>query len=146
MDRILDSGSIGPTYLSRPECAQIVVDAIRFHALQSYELHSYVVMPNHVHMLVTPVVDPAIFLRSIKGFSARRINELLGQAGALWQQESYDHIVRDAEEFGRIRRYIERNPVRAGLVREASGFEWGSAGAEPGSSAQASTPTLRHAE
>jgi putative transposase len=143
MDRLLDTGRTGPLHLKRAECGRIVVDAIQFHAVKSYELNAYVVMPNHVHLLVTPEVDPAIFLRSIKGFSARRINEFLGQTGALWQQESYDHVVRNKEEFGRIRSYIEQNPVRAGLVRDASGFEWGSAAAEPGGSAQAWTPTLR---
>src|SRR5262249_17968468 len=86
MDRVLDAGRVGPTYLRRRECARIVVEAIQFHAGKSYELHAYVVMPNHVHMLVTPLMDPAGFLRSIKGFSARRINALLGLRGEFWQQ------------------------------------------------------------
>jgi putative DNA methylase len=100
-----------------------------------YQLHSYVVMPNHVHLLVTPKVDAAKWLRSLKGFTGHEGNRLLGLAGQpFWQGESYDHLVRSADEFSRIRLYIENNPVKAGLVPEATDFPWSSgAGIHAGS-------------
>jgi putative DNA methylase len=78
-------------------------------------------------MLVTPRIDPSSFMRSLKGFTAREINKTLGLSGALWQKESYDHWVRNEDEFDKIRRYIENNPVKAGLVSKPEDFPWSSA-------------------
>ena len=76
-------------------------------------------MPNHVHLLVTPKVPATKWLGPLKGFTAHEANELLGQTGKpFWQNESYDHLVRSPQEFDRIRRYIENNPVKAGLVAD----------------------------
>ena len=130
MDRHLDTTRVGPLYLSRPEVAQIVVDSIRFgeQELGLYELAAYVVMPNHVHMLATPKVDPPKFLKSIKNYSAREANRTLGRTGQpFWQSESYDHWVRDDREFERLRFYIENNPVKAGLAAAPAEFRWSSA-------------------
>ena len=55
-------------------------------------------------------------LHSLKGYTAKKANQVLGREGQFWQRESYDHIVRDRDEQLRIRRYILNNPVRAGLV------------------------------
>jgi putative transposase len=67
-------------------------------------------------------------LAPLKGFTAHRANELLGNHGrAFWQDESYDHLVRSEAEFDRIRSYIEENPVRGGLVSEAGEHPWSSA-------------------
>lgn len=130
MDRLLDETRTGPQYLSMPEVAEVVVatlkrgDAMHGH----YELHSYVVMPNHVHMLVTPRVIRARWLGPLKGFTAFEANKILGRRGeAFWQGESYDHLVRRNGELGRIQRYIENNPVKAGLSVEAEDFRWSSA-------------------
>ena len=73
-------------------------------------------MANHVHLLVTPLVSPSKLLQSVKGYSAREANKLLERTGPFWQNESYDHWIRDEVEFERVRRYIESNPVRSGLV------------------------------
>jgi len=102
------------------------------HKLQRYELHAFVVMPNHVHLLVTPKVAASQWLGPLKGFTAHQANECLGRHGhAFWQEESYDHLVRSAAEFERIRAYIEENPVSAGLATEASDFPWSSAASRP---------------
>jgi putative DNA methylase len=114
MDRLLDSGASGPRFLQRPEIAELVVAALRagdrqFHR---YQLHAFVVMPNHVHILVTPKVVSTRWLGPLKGFTSHQANELLGTHGrAFWQDESYDRLVRSGVEFERIRAYIERNPV-----------------------------------
>ena len=84
-------------------------------------------MPNHVHMLVTPSMPSPSWLGPLKGFTAREANRILGTAGSrFWQDESYDHLVRHGE-FERIRRYIEWNPVKAGLAANPEDFPWCSA-------------------
>jgi len=131
MDRILDRGASGPLYLSLPEIAETVLGALQDgqQRFQRYELHAFVVMPNHVHLLVTPKVVANRWLGPLKGFTAHQANEWLGRHGqAFWQDESYDHLVRSDAEFERIRAYIEENPVSAGLAVEASQYPWSSAG------------------
>jgi type I restriction enzyme R subunit/putative DNA methylase len=130
MDRYLDQATFGPTWLSRVEIARIVVDSL--HAaeqkLRYCDVHAYVVMTNHVHVLWLPHVPASKLLQSVKGFSARQANKLLGRTGeAFWQSESYDHWVRNDAEFAKIERYIEENPVRAGLVGRAEDYPWSSA-------------------
>ena len=132
LDRHLDALRVGPMYLRQPEIAQIVVDSIRRgEELGHYELVAFVVMANHVHLLIWPKIAPARLLKSLKGFTAREANRLLGQTGEpFWQKESYDHWVRNPAEFDRIRAYIEANPVKAGLVQNAGDYPWSSAGVE----------------
>jgi len=129
MDRLLDSARKGPLWLKRPELARVVVDSILHCAdpLRKYEIHAFVVMANHVHLLVTPLITVPELTRSLKAFTARKINELLERTDEpLWQEETYDHWVRDDREFERIRSYIEDNPVRAGLVATPEDYPWSS--------------------
>ncbi|MBZ5673818.1 MAG: transposase [Acidobacteriia bacterium] len=129
MDRLLDQAADGPVFLRQHEIAQLVIDAVcdgeaRFHR---YDLHAFVAMPNHVHLLVTPHVIAKRWLGPLKGFTGHQANRVLGRHAPFWQQESYDHLVRDEEEFRRIERYIENNPVNAGLVGSAELYPWSSA-------------------
>jgi REP element-mobilizing transposase RayT len=131
MDRLLEQARCGPHYLSQPVIAEIVVEAIHYNSttLRHYQLHAFVIMPNHIHLLITPTIALPKLTRSLKRITAKRANQLLDLTGApFWQVESYDRLVRDAAEFQRIRRYIEHNPVRAGLVMQATHFPWSSAG------------------
>jgi len=130
MDRLLEQTRSGPLYMAQAAVADLVVDAIRYNAevLGHYELHAFVVMPNHVHLLITPAVPLRKLTKSLKSITARRANEMLGLTGTtFWQEESYDHTVRDRKSFERIRSYIEHNPVRAGLAIQADDFCWSSA-------------------
>jgi putative DNA methylase len=130
MDRILDAAERGPLFLSRPDVAELVVEALHYRdsRLKHYQLHSYVVMPNHVHLLITPLVPVSKLLHSLKRFTAAQANQVLGRTGQpFWQDESYDRVVRNDEEFQRITQYIEINPVRAGLAMTPEGFVWSSA-------------------
>jgi REP element-mobilizing transposase RayT len=129
MDRMLDSGSVGPLYMRQPEIAALMVEAIRFREERGeYDLHSYVVMANHVHLLITPRVDVPRLMQSLKRFTAREANRILGLTGhRFWQEENYDRLVRDDKEFLRIVDYIEMNPVHAGLVATPEEFLWSSA-------------------
>jgi putative transposase len=131
MDRLLDEACDGPFYLRQPAVADMIAQAILYNAdiLGHYVLHAFVVMPNHVHVLATPAVALPKLTKSLKGITAKRANAMLAMTGnSFWQEESYDHLVRGEREFEKIRNYIEENPVRAGLVREASEYRWSSAG------------------
>jgi putative DNA methylase len=129
MDRYLDTTRTGPMYLRQPKIAEIVVDTVKNGVpLGHYELFAYAVMPNHVHILIGPKIDPSRLLQSLKGSTARFANRALGLSGAsFWQKESYDHWVRNEEEFERIRHYIEMNPVQAGLASSPEDYKWSSA-------------------
>jgi putative DNA methylase len=129
-EKILDRPHSGPLWLKNPRIAAIVVTAILRGAneLRHYDLHSYSVMPNHVHLLVTPKLQVRKITRALKGVTARKANHILQRTGLpFWQDESFDHWVRNDGEFKRLKRYIERNPVKAGLVRTPEEWPWSSA-------------------
>ena len=130
MDRLLDEARTGPFYLRQPEIADMVAEEILYNAenLGHYDLHAFVVMPNHVHLLLTAKVLLQRLTKSLKGITAKKANAILGHTGTqFWQDESYDHLVRNDREFRNIARYIEENPVRAGLFRDAAEYRWSSA-------------------
>ncbi|MEY4028461.1 MAG: hypothetical protein RLZZ329_2181 [Pseudomonadota bacterium] len=107
--------------------AKIVADSIQHFAGDRYDLGAWCVMPNHVHLMISPKTghDLAGILHSIKRHSASEANKVLGRSGAFWQKESYDHIIRDAEDYWNQRSYILGNPKAAGLVD----WEFGGEGA-----------------
>lgn len=121
-DTYLDSVKNGPDWLKIATIATIVKESLHHKDGEEYNLYAYCVMPNHVHLLLVihQIHRPFYMtLKSIKGFSARRANELLDRTGQpFWQAESYDHIVRSQKEFDNIIAYILNNPVKAGLVDE----------------------------
>jgi|SRR5579864_3802613 len=130
MDGLLDQARSGPTFLGQPAIAQLVLASIEYGAdLRHYQTHSFVIMPNHVHLLLTPQVSASKLLGSLKASTSRRANLLLQRSGQpFWQDESYDHLVRSDDEFQRIQRYIENNPVTAGLAARPERYMWSSAG------------------
>ena len=113
----LDQGA-GSCILRNPEISKIVADTLLHFDGERYLLDEWVVMPNHVHALVTPF--PGFELKSIlhswKSYSAHEINKQTDKPGTVWKQESYDHIVRNEEELNRIREYIRNNPAKAGIT------------------------------
>jgi REP element-mobilizing transposase RayT len=128
MDKLLDAAQTGPTFLKRPEIARAVCKAITDgENLGRYAAHAFVVMPNHVHLLVTPHVTARRWLGPLKGYTGYMANKLLRRSGAFWQEESYDHLVRNDRSFDRIIRYIEFNPVSSGLALTPEEFLWSSA-------------------
>jgi putative transposase len=129
IDERLDSAAIGPRWLTRPDIAEIVARTIRSGGeRRHYRLHAYVIMPNHVHLLLDPLVPVPRITGAIKGVSARAANSLLDRTGKpFWQDESFDHWIRNEAEFTRIAHYIENNPVKAGLAASAQDWRWSSA-------------------
>jgi REP element-mobilizing transposase RayT len=112
----LDAG-YGRCALAASEVREMMENTLQYFANKRYELGEFVVMPNHVHVLVTPIYDFRLekILRSWKPFSAKRINEICGSSGQVWHRESFDHIVRNKEQLRRIEQYIRDNPKKAGL-------------------------------
>jgi len=130
LDRLLDEAKTGPRYLHLPAIASVVAEAIHYSSdvLRHYILHAFAIMPNHVHVLLTPRVPLPILTKALKGITARRANEILARTGTpFWQEESFDRVVRNADEFEKIRHYIEYNPVRAGLASAPEEYPWSSA-------------------
>jgi putative transposase len=107
----------GACLLCQPALARIVGDSLLHFDRDRYELTDFVVMPNHVHVLVA-FPDEGTMLgqcESWKRFTATKINLALGRKGRFWQQDGFDHLVRSPEQFAQLRGYIASNPSRAGL-------------------------------
>ena len=118
----LDAGT-GSCLLKRTEVAALVADAFRKFDGERYDLGEWVVMPNHVHLLVTPREGYELpeILHSWKSYTAHEVCKLTGTEGQVWQHESYDHIVRNPEQLRHFENYILANPARAGVkVEQAS--------------------------
>ena len=130
-DRAMDRCAVGPLWLQNPYIANLVAEAILIGQGERrfYELCAWVVMPNHVHLLILPQVPIAVLMRWLKGSTSRSANRILGRTGQpFWQDESFDHYLRGSKQTGRIAAYIEGNPVSAGLARSAECWPWSSAG------------------
>jgi putative transposase len=104
--------------LTDPSLAPLVEEALWFGQGERYGLHAYVVMPDHVHVLLEPLPGWTLsrILQGIKGFAAKQINASLGRSGAFWQDESFDHLVRNETDWLDKFAYIHDNPIKAGLV------------------------------
>ncbi len=138
-DKLLAQATDGPHWLKDPRLAQLVVDALFFFHNQRYTLLAFVVMSNHVHVLLTPLpnqtesesisyVPLSKITQSLKGYTARECNRILQRTGQrFWQEESYDHWVRNGAELERIVAYIESDPVRSGLTETPEAWRWSSA-------------------
>ncbi|MCH8291674.1 transposase [Candidatus Poribacteria bacterium] len=133
-------------WLANPRIATIVRDNLYHHTGTKYSLWAYVIMPNHVHLLLKPdevwekrfeVEESGMaqyekgplsaILHSLRSYTAHEANKILGRSGKFWQREAFDHWVRDNAEFERIIYYIENNPVRARLVSHPEDWHFSSA-------------------
>ena len=116
VDDWLDQG-FGSCLLRDATMAKIVGDALRHFNGAWYELDSFVVMPNHVHVLFRPLGKHllAAILKSWKGFTGRALNKRTGQRGAVWQDEYWDRLIRDDRHFSKAVEYIRANPIKANL-------------------------------
>ena len=109
--RLMDKG-YGSCLLKYPRFRQVLIDTIAFNDNINYVIDSYVIMPNHVHMLILPLANNKIedILHSIKRYSARQINLLAGRTGRFWMKESFDRLVRNEDDYYRCYHYILANP------------------------------------
>jgi putative transposase len=129
-DREIDKAAFGPVWLRDARVARVVADAILYgeKGRTFYELGAWVIMPNHVHVLLRHKTPLPVIMRWLKGSTAREANRILGRTGEpFWQNESFDHRVRTELELDRIVRYVEHNPVSAGLANNPGDWLWSSA-------------------
>jgi REP element-mobilizing transposase RayT len=111
---------------------QIVLDCCLHDHGTKYNLYAAVVMPDHVHLILTPLVDLErqamiqVFeiLKTIKSVSAHKINRCLGERGTVWQEESFDHVIRSSDSLDAKIDYVTANPVRRGMVGVASEYPY----------------------
>jgi acyl-coenzyme A synthetase/AMP-(fatty) acid ligase/REP element-mobilizing transposase RayT len=128
VEDFLDAGS-GECILANPEVAKITESTILHEHRTSCHIIAWVVMPNHVHVLLRPIEGHALaeIMKRIKGVSARKINQLLGRNGSIWQADYFDRYIRDEDDRLRKVQYIENNPVAAKLIGDASLWKYSSA-------------------
>jgi REP element-mobilizing transposase RayT len=128
-DDVLDR-HFGSSFMRDPRCARIVAQTLLHGDGESYALHAWCVMPNHVHALLATPRDAELgaIVRTWKTFSARRINETLGRRGPVWARDYFDRYIRNDAHYESNKRYIEMNPVAAGLCDTPEAWPHSSAG------------------
>jgi REP element-mobilizing transposase RayT len=134
VDAYLDAGH-GDCFLRQPLIADLVAAALKFFNGERYELRSWTVMPNHVHVVVWPRPPHTLseILHSWKSYTATKANRILGRVGSdFWQEESYDHLIRDDTDLARCCEYTILNPVAARLCSRPEDWKWSSAYRPPG--------------
>jgi putative transposase len=147
----LDKAEAGPRWLSQPEIADSIKEALHYRDRKVFDLHAYCIMSNHVHTVFEPLsksewhsdLDPSDWqsnvlkseyhsdlqplhkiMQSLKRHTARQANIVLGREGAFWQDESYDRVIRDNDEYIHTVNYVLENPVKVGLVSRWEDWEW----------------------
>lgn len=147
-ERTLDCAGSGPVWLKDDRIAKAVAESLHYRDGKVYCLDAYCIMSNHVHAVFTPLPmqssrtdvfnsaegtaqtedlcynSLSSIMMSLKGYTAHKANRLLGRSGAFWHRESYDRVVRDANEWQRIIKYVLNNPVKAGLVDSWEKWQW----------------------
>ena len=138
-ERVLDGGAVGPTWLRDDRVAALVAQSLRDRDGKLYRLHAFSIMPNHVHTVLTPMRlaqtkesetlevqyhSLASIMQGLKGCAAFEANQVLSRKGEFWAHESYDHWIRDAEEWKRIVAYVLHNPVKARYVKHWQDWKW----------------------
>jgi len=148
-ETLLDGASVGPLWLKDPRLAAIVVESLHHRDGTKYQLDAFTIMPNHAHIVIKPLpvlaTHPgnltcitrkkskaaeveyhslASIMQSLKGYTAFRANAVLGRRGEFWAHESYDHWVRDNDEWQRTVAYVLNNPLKAGYVESWQDWKW----------------------
>ena len=127
LEHYLDLGH-GACPLRDPRIAEMVQGALWYSDGVRYRLFAWVVMPNHIHALIEVWKTPlGKIIKDWKSYTAKEANRLLRRKGTFWEEDYFDRFIRDEEHFRGVVRYIENNPVKAGLVRLASEWPWSSA-------------------
>jgi REP element-mobilizing transposase RayT len=118
----------GACELALPAIAQHTENTLLYDDNRRCRLLAWVIMPNHVHVLAEIWTTPVGKLtKDWKSISAKFANRCLGRTGNWWQEDYFDRFIRDDAHFHKTVHYIENNPVKAGLVKEAKAWPWSSA-------------------
>lgn len=111
--------------------AELMMEVLgHYQREQKYVLHEFVIMPDHLHLLITPADDLSLerAVQLIKGGYSYRVGKLERKRGLVWQESFTNHRIRDEEDYEAHAMYIKMNPVRVGLVERAEDYPYSSAG------------------
>ncbi len=129
-DSVYHEYDCGRNICAHPELATMIRDSILdLHEAECF-LYAFTLMPNHVHMLIRPLmqegkpVQISKIMQQLKGSTARAANLMLNRTGHFWNREYYDHWVRNQQELVNVIRYIRDNPLQAGLTKNAEQWPW----------------------
>jgi REP element-mobilizing transposase RayT len=124
----LSAAPSGPRWLTEPEVATGVVRILREGVTDGrFDLAAYVLMPNHIHLVLKPEDTLPRQIAWIKGRTAFEANRVLKRSGSFWAKDYFDRWIRNRNECEKVIRYVERNPVKAGLCKSPEDWEWSSA-------------------
>jgi putative DNA methylase len=128
IEHYLDQG-YGNCALRNIKVAAIIQDSLLHFDGERYRLSAWVIMPNHVHLLLTPSETWSLsrIMKDIKSFTSREANKVLGRRGQFWMEDYFDRYVRNAKHFASAIAYIENNPVKAGFCEKPEDWSFGSA-------------------
>lgn len=136
-DAYLGKFELAGISLTEDAIASMLASAFRFYDSSLYELHSYCLMPNHVHLLIRPLLNgqggfhqTSAIVQRLKSFTAKRIDAHLGRRGKVWQADYFDRFIRNPADYLNVVKYILDNPLKAGLVKRHE--EWKHAYYKPG--------------
>jgi putative transposase len=141
---LLDGATVGPVWLKCQRVASVVAEALHHRHGRVYRLDAFTIMANHVHTIIKPlpkaragdVMDRiglagdaeyhslAAIMQSLKGYTAFEANRILGRVGEFWAHESYDHWIRNDQEWQRTVAYVINNPLKAGYVKRWQDWQW----------------------
>jgi putative DNA methylase len=128
IEHYLDQG-YGACALRAEPVANLVQESLLRFDGERYRLSAWIVMPNHVHLLLTPCAEWSLsqIMKDMKSFTSHEANKILGRRGQFWMEEYFDRYIRDAKHFSNAIAYIENNPVKAGLCARPEEWPFSSA-------------------
>jgi putative DNA methylase len=128
LENYLDSGK-GAKYLGDPRIAEMIQANLLHFNGEKYQLHAWVLMPNHGHILLEPCEGHSLsaIMHSMKSYTSHQANKILRRSGQFWSKEYFDRYIRTAEHHRNTVRYIENNPVKAGLCDDPRDWPYSSA-------------------
>jgi REP element-mobilizing transposase RayT len=117
--------------LTEPGIAQIIQSTFNFYDNKLYDLHCYCIMPNHIHLLIKPLTDEkgesyhlSDIIKRIKTYTAKMINQELKRTGKVWEDDYFDRIIRNEQDYYNVINYYLKNPVKARLVDYIKDWEY----------------------
>jgi putative transposase len=117
-------------FFSDAAMSSCLLESIQFvrHSGAAFVL-AYAIMPDHLHLLMVPRGNSSVsdVMKSVKGYTAKGVNRLMGRSGPIWQQSFYDRIIRGEQQLSLTIEYIHRNPLVAGLVTNTEAYAFSSA-------------------
>jgi putative transposase len=129
-EKHLDNAETGPTWLKQSEVANIIKEAIHFRDQKEYDLYTYCIMSNHIHLVFRHLDNVKIdssqknllpvtqIMKNFKSYTGLQANKYLNRTGSFWQDESFDRLIRSETELENVIRYTINNPVKINLIKD----------------------------